>query len=71
MFDPAKEPGTVVDALNIELDVAKQFLSALKHLDDSAESFEEWREIRRGVMLLVNSVDRQVDNCRDVVRTLT
>ncbi len=73
MFDPAKDPGKVVDALdalNIDLEVAKHFLNSLKHLDDSAESAEEWHEIRRGVMLMVNSVDRQIDSCREVVRTM-
>lgn len=73
MFDaPIKRDKVteLLDTLNVNLEVAQECMAAIKHLDDSAVTFEEWREIRRGFMCLVTQVGMQVDQSLVEVRSL-
>lgn len=73
MFDAATEREKVtefLDTLTVNLEVAQQCMAAIQHLDDSAATFEEWCEIRRGFMCLVTQVGMQVDQSRNDARIL-
>lgn len=73
MFDAATERDKVLellDMLTVNLEVAQQCSAAIKHLDDSAATFEEWCEIRRGFMCLVTQVGMQVDQSLVELRRL-
>lgn len=73
MSDKTAKRSRVLDAcdtLSLNLFVAQQCMNAIKHLDDSAATFEQWCEIRRGFMCLVTQVGMQVDQSLVEVRNL-
>lgn len=72
MAEPATQPNLIglIDDLDINLEEAQHCLNAIKHLDDSAVTFEEWREVRRGLMCLVDQVRMQVDQSMVEIRSV-